>query len=132
MIIRQEHGLSAEAIDALGPAIARSNITWADLHEIMRGQGWAVWNCGGLSWVFTMINTDDEIEVLLAGGREARRCVRPWETAMVNHPAHKGLTLRVDGRKGWGRLLPHWERRDDVLYLRIDNGQEENPLDADG
>jgi hypothetical protein len=120
VIVRREHGLSAQAIDALAPAISRSNIGWTDLHKIMQGEGWAVWNCGGLSWVFTMINSDDEIEVLLAGGREARRCVSPWETAMRINPAHKGLTLRVDGRKGWARLLPHWERRDDVLYSRVD------------
>lgn len=119
MIVRQERALTEEAKDALSPAVAKSNITWADVYEIMQGQGWMIWNCGGLSWVFTMINTDAEIEVLLAGGREAKRCVVPWERAMVSHPAHKGLTLRVDGRKGWARLLRGWERRDDVLYLRV-------------
>lgn len=132
MIVTREYGLSDEAVDALGPALARSNMNWADIAEIMCGYGWAVWNCGNLCWVFTMVNRDDEVEVLLAGGKRARECVQPWVDAMLSEPAHRGLTLRVDGRKGWARLLPDWERRDDVLYLKVHGiGQEENQDRAD-
>jgi hypothetical protein len=124
VIVRCEHFLSLEAYAALDRAVVRANFGWPDIVRFMQGQGWAIWNCGGLSWVFTMVDTDDEIEVLLAGGREARKCVGPWEAAMLAHPAHRGMTLRIDGRKGWGRLLPHWERRDDVLYLKVQSGGE--------
>lgn len=119
MIVRREPKLTEAAFRALGPAVVRANFEWPDVLDIMRGNGWAIWNCGSLSWVFTMVNTEGEIEVLLAGGREARKCVGPWETAMRNEPAHKGLTLRIEGRRGWARLLPHWERRGDVLYLKV-------------
>lgn len=66
-----------------------------------------------------MANEDNEIEVLLCGGERARECFPYWEAAMLAEPAHKGRTIRVDGRKGWARLLRHWERRDDVLYLKV-------------
>lgn len=119
MQVTREHWLSAEAFVALNPAIARSNFDWLDVARIMRGHGWAVWNIGNVGWVFTMANTDNEIEVLLAGGRDAKTCLPLWEAAVVAEPAHKGMTVRIESRPGWRKLLPHWERRDDVLYLRI-------------
>ena len=119
MNVTREHFLSKEAFEALTPAIVRSNFDWRDIARIMQGHGWAVWNIAGLCWVFTMVNAENEIEVLLAGGKDARRCIGPWEAAMIAEPAHKGMTLRGEGRAGWAKLLPHWERRDDVLYLKV-------------
>jgi hypothetical protein len=119
MKVTREHALSLDAFLALTPALKRSNMSWRDIERIMRGEGWAIWNIGNTGWVFTMLNEDDEIEVLLAGGSRARECVGPWERAMRAEPAHKGKVMRVDGRKGWARLLPHWKRADGVLYQRI-------------
>ena len=120
MKVKQQRHLSREAWGALSRALPYSNLTPACVAKIVAGYGWAVWNIGNLSWVLTMINADEEIEVLLAGGARARECLPHWEAAMRAEPAHKGRVIRVDGRKGWARVLKNWERRDGVLYLRID------------
>lgn len=117
-VIQQRH-VSPQAEAALIPALRYSNMSLTDVQQVLRGCGWMIWNIGNLSWVLTMANADGEIEVLLAGGKRARECVGPWEAAMIAEPAHKGRVIRVDGRKGWGRLLPHWERRDGVLFLKV-------------
>jgi hypothetical protein len=119
MKVKQQRHLSNEAADAFLRALKYSNLTPADVAEILSGYGWMIWNCGNLSWVLTAIDSDGEVEVLLAGGRCARECIGPWEQAMIQEPAHIGKTIRIDGRKGWSRLLPHWERRDGVLYLKV-------------
>jgi len=120
MKVKQQRHVSAEAWAALSKALSYANFTAADVALILSGYGWMVWNVGNLCWVLTMVNMDDEIEVLLCGGTRARECFPYWEAAMLAEPAHKGRTIRVDGRKGWSRLLRHWERRDDVLYLRVE------------
>jgi hypothetical protein len=119
MKVKQQRHISAEAEAALLKALPYSNLTIEDVQEILRGYGWMIWNCGNLCWVLTMANMDGEIEVLLAGGEQAKECLPYWEAAMLAEPAHKGRVIRGDGRKGWARLLKHWERRDDVLYLRV-------------
>ena len=120
MQVKQQSHVSPEAWKALAPALKYANFTAADVAGILEGYGWRVWAVGNLCWVLTMINTDEEIEVLLCGGTRARECLPHWEAAMRAEPAHKGRVIRVDGRKGWAKLLKHWERRDGVLYLRID------------
>lgn len=119
MKVKQQRHVSAEAWAALSKALPYANFTADDVARILAGYGWMIWNVGNLCWVLTMVNMDDEIEVLLCGGTRARECFPYWEAAMLKEPAHKGMTIRVDGRKGWSRLLRHWERRDDVLYLRV-------------
>lgn len=119
MKVRQQRHITKEAADALSRALPYANFTAEDVQQVLRGYGWMIWNCGNLAYVLTMANTDGEIEVLLAGGEKARECIPHWERAMLEEPAHKGRVIRVDGRKGWSRLLRHWERRDDVLYLRV-------------
>lgn len=123
MIVTREYGLTESAVRALKPSLAVSNFGWQEILDVLNGYGWAIWNIGDISWVVTMINMDGEIEVLLAGGKDPKKCLPLWEAAMLEEPDHKGLTLRVESRKGWQRLLPHWERRDDVLYLRISAGE---------
>jgi hypothetical protein len=118
--VKQQRHLSLEAAAALKRALPYANFDWAHIERAMSGHGWMIWNIGNLCWVFTIVNEDNEIEVLLTGGTRARECIAPWEAAMKAEPAHRGMVIRVDGRKGWARLLKHWERRGDVLYLRID------------
>ena len=120
MKVKQQRHISPEAAAALSKALPYYNFGTSDIEQILAGYGWMIWNVGNLCWVLTMINADDEIEVLLCGGTRARECLPHWEAAMKSEPAHKGRVIRVDGRKGWARLLKHWERRDGVLFLRID------------
>ena len=119
MKVKQQRHLSREAAEALSRALPYANFTAEEVDRILDGYGWMIWNVGNLCWVLTMANEDGEIEVLLCGGERARECFPYWEAAMLAEPAHKGRVIRVDGRKGWSRLLRHWERRDDVLYLRV-------------
>jgi len=120
MKVKQQRHVSAEAWAALSKALPYANFTEGDVRDILAGYGWMIWAIGNLCWVLTMANQDGEIEVLLCGGTRARECQPYWEAAMKAEPAHKGRVIRVDGRKGWSRLLRHWERRDDVLYLKVD------------
>ena len=126
MIVTQERFVSDEAARQLSRALKYSNLTPADVAEILAGHGWMIWNCGNLSWVLTMANDDDEIEVLLCGGKKARECIAPWLEAMLEEPAHHAKTIRIDGRKGWSKLLTDFEHRDGVLYLKVPNGQAQN------
>lgn len=119
MKVKQQRHVSPEAWAALSKALPYANFTAADVALILAGYGWMIWAIDGKTFVLTMVNADREIEVLLCGGERARECFPYWEAAMLKEPAHKGMTIRVDGRKGWSRLLRHWERRDDVLYLKV-------------
>lgn len=119
MKVKQQRHMSREAWAALSKALPYANFTACDVAKILAGYGWAVWNVGNLCWVLTMANSDNEIEVLMVGGERVRECLPHWEKAVLEEPAHKGRVLRGDGRRGWHKILPHWERRDDVLYLKV-------------
>lgn len=120
MIVRQQFELSGAAMKAFDRAITRSaNVTWGDVLQAMSGHGWAIWNVCDQCWCFTVVNTDNEIEVWLAGGKNIRVCLSPWEAAMRAHPAHKGMRMWAEGRRGWRRLLPHWQVEGDMLTTRI-------------
>ena len=112
--------LDDRAFLALNPAAQRDGHDWLQLCEWLNDGSARVWKIGETGYVLTLANGDDEIEILLAGGSNARACIGPWEAAMTAHPAHQGKTLRIEGRKGWRRFLPHWEERaDGALYLSV-------------
>ena len=119
--------LNERSFRALDRAAKRDKHDWAQIGKWLRKGVAQVWSISGISYVLTLANADNEIEVLLAGGERAKDCIKSWEACMLAHPAHAGMTLRVEGRKGWHKLLPHWERRDDVLYLKVPpHGQKED------
>jgi len=124
--IKQEFALTTKSAEALNPALRYSNLDWAEVLHIMRGNGWCIWNVHGEMYVLTMINEDEEIEVLLGGGANPRRYINEWVDAMERHPNHAGMTLRVDGRKGWKRLLSNWHCDADGVLTRKVNGQEKD------
>lgn len=131
MKVKQQRHVSQEAADAFLRALKYSNMTVQDVEQILQGYGWMIWNINNLCWVLTMVNSEDEIEVLLAGGHRARECVAPWVQAMLQEPAHRAKVIRVEGRKGWSRYLKDWERRDGVLYMKVPDGQEAHKDYAD-
>lgn len=100
--------LDMAAMKAMNAAVTRDKHDWAEIMGWIKEGAAQVWLINGTGYAMTVANVDDEIEVILAGGFDARGCVGPWEEAMKAHPAHKGKTLRIEGRKGWQRLLPHW------------------------
>lgn len=107
------------ALRALDPAVRRDGHDWKRLIEKLLEGHAQVWSIGGVGYVYTYSPDDEHIDVILAGGERAAECVGPWEAAMLAHPAHQGRTIRIEGRKGWRRLLPHWEYRDGVLYMKV-------------
>jgi len=121
MKVKQQRHVSAEAWAALSKALPYANFTAADVEQILSGYGWMIWAIDGKTFVLTMVNQDREIEVLLAGGSDAANCIGPWEKAMLSDPAHKGMTIRIDGRKGWRKYLKHWDcDANGVLTKRVD------------
>lgn len=105
---------------ALDRAVERDGHDWAEILGWMKRRKAVLWSIGGVGFVLTFANSENEIEVLLAGGERAAECVGPWEAKMLTVPAHKGCTLRVDGRKGWRRLLPNWNCDENgVLTLKV-------------
>lgn len=120
MKVKQQRHVSAEAKAALSKALPYANFGWDYIEQVTQGYGWRVWNVGNLCWVFTCVDSAGVIEVLLCGGERVRDCLPYWEAAMKAEPAHKGRLIRADGRKGWRRILPHWDYRDGVLFLRVD------------
>lgn len=92
---------------------------WVQVCDWLAEGSAQVWNVNDEAFVLTLANNDNEIEVLMCGGKNARANVPVWEAAMLSCPAHKGCTLRLEGRKGWRRYLPHWDYRDGVLTRKI-------------
>lgn len=111
--------LDDRAFLALDPAARRDGHDWIEICDWLNTGCAAVWKIGESGYVLTLANGDDEIEILLGGGENARACAGPWEEAALAHPAHRGKTLRLEGRKGWRRIFRHWDERDGVLYKEV-------------
>lgn len=110
--------LTGDARDKLQPALARSNVTWAEVEGWLNAGHALLWKIdGGKAYVLT-VATENEIEGLLAGGADAREWAVPFGRFMRAHPLHAGKRLVVNGRKGWRRLLTGW--REDNGELRLD------------
>lgn len=103
--------LDDEARAALQPALDYGKLEWAQVEGWLADAVACIWRMDGM-FCLTFANANDEIEVVLAGGEKVRDCIGPWEAAMRALPQHKGKTLILQGRKGWKRLLPHWEAQD--------------------
>lgn len=109
--------LDGEAKAALAPSMG--TLTWDEVEGWLEDCVACVWKIGEDAWALTFANEDDEIEILACGGSGAWRAARPFEAAMKALPEHKGMTLRIDGRRGWQRLYPHWDCKDGILTTRF-------------
>lgn len=112
--------LDDRAFLALNPAVQLDGHDWLKICEWLNTGCATIWKIGESGYVMTLANGDDEIEVLLGGGRDAKACAGPWEAEMLRRPEHRGMTLRLEGRKGWQRIFKDWEMRaDGALYKRV-------------
>ncbi len=60
--------------------------------------------------LITQATTENALECLLAGGRDAKTWARLAEERFTQFATENGLNrLRIFGRKGWSHLFPHWE-----------------------
>ena len=108
MIVQQEWYLTDEAAKAFEPSVVRANFGWPEFFEWLASPSGCIWNIGNQGWVFTIVNEADELEILLCGGRDSKACAQAFEQAAIAHPAHKGMTMRLEGRPAWRRIFKHW------------------------
>lgn len=94
---------------ALNPAYEMGNCDWAEIEQAIVDYAACVWQIGEQAWIVTYANADNEIEILLCGGRGHAEVAGPFEAAMRALPAHKGKTLRLEGRKAWKRVFKNWD-----------------------
>ena len=106
-MIVQPVPLTDEAKSALDGSLGP--IGWPEVEGWLADAVACVWRVGAEAWALTFVNECEEVEIIAAGGRGAWAAVPPFEKHMRELPEHEGMTLRVEGRKGWARLLPHWE-----------------------
>lgn len=110
--------LDGEAKEALAPSMGP--ITWEEVEGWLADCVACVWRIGEHAYALTFANENNEVEILAAGGKGAWRAAKPFESAMKALPEHRGMTLRIDGRKGWRRLYPHWNcDKQGVLTTRV-------------
>ncbi|NRA42745.1 MAG: hypothetical protein HRU21_10640 [Pseudomonadales bacterium] len=102
--------LDEQAKAALAPSMGP--ITWDEVEAWLSDYVACVWRIGLDAWALTFANSDNEIEFLAAGGSGAWKAMPIFDKAMRNLPEHAGKTFRIEGRKGWARLLPDWTRKD--------------------
>lgn len=107
MIVRRVP-LTGEVKRQLSRSLKRSAWTWTEIEEWIAAGVAAVWQIGSDAWAITAANADDEIDVVVAGGRGAKRATQPFLEAMESLPIHRGLTLRIEGRRGWKRWCKGW------------------------
>lgn len=107
---------------ALQPSLDMGNFSWAEIEKAFAEKAACFWQIGSDAWVVTYANIENEIEILLCGGRDALRCAEPFEKHMLSRPAHKGMTLRIEGRKAWKRMFKTWdcvEKDGSVLLTKV-------------
>lgn len=100
--------LTNEVKRHLKPSFDMGNFDWTEIEQAIATYAACVWQVGDAAWIVTMVNTDNEIEILLCGGVNAWAVASPFEATMRSLPQHKGMTLRIDGRKAWKRVFKHW------------------------
>lgn len=100
--------LSAEDRYRLTPAANRAGYSLANLeHKLSTGHA-MLWHFDGMT-VTSEVDEEGVCDIRLGGGKMTREALRELERAVLTSPFHIGVKkLRVWGRKGWLRLLPHW------------------------
>ena len=93
----------------LARSMETSEWTWPQIEEWIATKTACVWQIGCMAWAITAVNEDEEVDVIVAGGRGANRASAPFLRAIEALPEHKGLTLRIEGRRGWKRYAKNWD-----------------------
>lgn len=100
---------------------------WDEVEEAVRtyhAQVWGVCNPHLIAGFATKV-TEEACDVWLAGGSDVRNWFAAAETAVSAFARQHGNDrLRIIGRRGWKRVLPHWELTGNdgdlvILELRI-------------
>lgn len=116
--------LTARDRARLQPAADAAGYSLEDL-EVKLSTGHAMlWHVDGMTAV-TEVDEDGYCDIRLAGGKMARETVIKLERDLTTSPFHSSVKyLRLWGRKGWLRLLPHWTccgYEDGLVILELKN-----------
>lgn len=106
--------LTEQAVRDLNASVERDGHDWLTICELLQKRVAQVWRIGEQAHVLTVACEGGIIEVWACGpdGGDAKACIGHWERAMRACEAHEGRTLVIDGRRGWKRLLRHWDCTD--------------------
>jgi len=100
--------LSDEDRDRLQPAADKAGYSLAYLEKKLATGHAMLWHVGEMT-VTSEVDQDGVCDIRLGGGKMTRDTIRGLELAVLTSPFHIDVKkLRVWGRKGWLRLLPHW------------------------
>lgn len=101
--------LSAQDRQRLKPAADAAGYSLADLEQALVSGHAMVWHVDEFT-AATEVDEDGYCDVRLGGGKATRETVIKLEAALLSSPFHSNVKwLRIWGRKGWLRLLPHWK-----------------------
>jgi len=108
----------------LQPAADAAGYSLADLeHKLATGHA-ALWHAGSMT-ITSEVDQDGVCDIRLGGGKMTVATLRELERMVVTSPFHSEVkSLRLWGRKGWLRLLPHWTccgYEDGLVILELKN-----------
>jgi len=116
--------LSDEDRARLQPAADAAGYPLADLEQKLATGHAMLWHVGEMT-VTSEVDEDGVCDIRLGGGKMTRETLRGLEQAVLTSPFHSGVnSIRVWGRKGWLRLLPHWTFcgfEDGLVILELKN-----------
>lgn len=119
-------GDKATAFPLLAKVIERGGHNWDEICRKIdekHCQLWLVVTDRPIAALVTQCTVDDELEILIAGGESAASWVAIAERDIGGFARANGLKLmRIWGRKGWMRLLPHWTVmgvEDDLVIIEV-------------
>lgn len=101
--------LSDEDRSRLQPAADAAGYSLADLERNLSIGHAMLWHVDGMTTA-TEVDEDGYCNIRLAGGKMTRDTVIKLEHDLLTSPFHSSVKcLRIWGRKGWLRMLPHWK-----------------------
>lgn len=108
----------------LQPAANAAGYSLADLeHKLATGHA-MLWHAGEMT-VTSEVDEEGVCDIRLGGGKMTRQALAELEHAVLTSPFHSCInSIRVWGRKGWLRLLPHWTFcgvEDGLVILELKN-----------
>lgn len=108
----------------LQPAADRAGYSLASLESDLAAGKAMLWHFEGMT-VTSEVDEDGVCDIRLGGGKMTREALAELEHAVLTSPFHSCInSIRVWGRKGWLRLLPHWTFcgvEDGLVILELKN-----------
>ena len=100
--------LTDEDRTRLGPACIMAGYAGENLERNLSTGHAMIWRADGMT-ITSEVDEEDVCDIRLGGGKMTVEALRKLEHGVVTSPFHSSVKkLRIWGRKGWLRMLPHW------------------------